>query len=257
VQSTPLARRARTVSVPSNCFSMLAMYWSMNQVKDLEPTRRNAVSPFEASLMSHLGQSGEEPNILRVQYHRPRMGSTLNQVAPATTRTLSTVAPSEILVVTFLRINNGVHINHRSRLSHSANLVPGHPPLSKPSSKARSAPKISLRFLHTQRPIPVRFNSPNSLGTWQRAFLAFREFPVPSLRPAKSRYRLPPQPQLNVALLHKLGGGCEIENNFLRRIRSDMTIKLLGQSVLISMAPRMNGSHWLKASRNKIGGTDI
>jgi hypothetical protein len=52
----PLARSARTASVPSICFSVLVMYWSMKiKSKVSESTSLSAVSPLAASWIFHVG----------------------------------------------------------------------------------------------------------------------------------------------------------------------------------------------------------
>jgi hypothetical protein len=128
-----------------------------------------------------------------------RIGSTANQVAAATG--LRKCLPSEVFRSWMGSISILTYLVERN-----ANLVPApSTPLSKVHRpKTRSAPKISLRFLHTQRPIPVPgLNWHSRLG--KEPFSLSQSSRSPSLRRAKSRYRLPPT-QLNVALLHKLGG---------------------------------------------------
>jgi hypothetical protein len=176
------------------------------------------------SLMSQLGQSGEE----RVKYLRVLSSST-NGIDSESGSCGDLGHVEEVCLVNLPNQQWGPYQPQELRLSHSANLVRT-PPLSRSIVQRRGQRPNSLRFLHTQRPIPVPGSEVQTSWNLARAFLAFPEFPVPSLRRAKSRYRLPPRPQLNVALLHKLGGiGCEIQNNLFEAhtIRQDDQITRL------------------------------
>jgi hypothetical protein len=131
---------------------------------------------------------------------------------------MSTVAPSEILYCDILRINNGVHINHRSKVEpqcESCSRTSSTPleGIVQGEVSAQDHAKI-LAYAKTNTGTLVQQVQTLELG--KEPFSLSGEFLVPSLRPAKSRYRLPPQPAAECSLAPQTWWhGCEIGEQFV------------------------------------------